>query len=232
MESIVLITMNNRYLRARPILPGIVDGHPVGGNTKAIFDLQQSASPRLPKTPIRASAQILERPLEEHEVRLSDDLGGLTTGEVRLDDLTRGAYSCDASILQVRPAAVVMPKTPQELGAIVKFAADNNLPIHAPGGGTGLAGESLGSGIVIDVSRHLTRILAVGPDWVTVEPGVRLAFLQQELAKYGRMIAVDPISGDRCTIGGMVATNAAGPHSLRYGTIRDHILSVRGLGEW
>ncbi|MBX9654004.1 FAD-binding protein [bacterium] len=171
----------------------------------------------------------MERPLEEHELRLSDDLGGLTTGEVRLDDLTRGAYSCDASILQVRPAAVVMPKSVSELAAIIRYAADNNLPIHPRGAGTGLSGESLGSGIVIDISRYFTRIVEIGPDFVVVEPGVRLAVLQQELARIGRMIAVDPISGDRCTIGGMVATNAAGPHSLRYGTIRDHILSARAI---
>lgn len=177
----------------------------------------------------RSHSEGKDRSLEETELGLRDDLRGLTAGDVHVDALSRAAYSCDASILQVRPAAVVAPKSPEEISAILAYAASHSLGVHARGAGTGLAGESLGSGIVVDVSRYLNRILATGDTWVRVEPGVRLAPLQQHLAARGRMVAVDPISADRCTVGGMVATNAAGPHSLRYGAIRDHVLSCHGV---
>jgi FAD/FMN-containing dehydrogenase/Fe-S oxidoreductase len=174
-------------------------------------------------------ADSLERPFEEHEVRLQDDLRALTSGSVHLDDLTRSMYSNDASILEVIPQAVVAPRQPDELAAIIKYAAEQNISVHPRGSGTGLAGESLGPGIVLDLTRHLNRILHVGSSDVLVEPGVRLADVQRALAPQGRMIAVDPVSGDRCTVGGMVGTNAAGPHSIRYGTTRDHVLSVKGI---
>lgn len=167
--------------------------------------------------------------MEETELPLQDDLSALTAGDVHVDLLSRAAYSCDASILQVRPSAVVAPKSTDEVSAIVSYAASHSLAIHPRGAGTGLAGESLGAGIAVDASRYLNRILATGDTWVRVEPGVRFAPLQQHLAARGRMLAVDPISGDRCTIGGMFATNAAGPHSLRYGTMRDHVLSCRAV---
>lgn len=167
--------------------------------------------------------------MEESELRLQDDLRGLTAGDVYVDPLSRAAYSCDASILQIRPAAVVAPRTASEAAAVVSYAADSGLSVHPRGGGTGLAGESLGPGIVLDFARYMNRILDASDDRVRVEPGVRFSDLQKELAARGRMIAPDPISGDRCTVGGMLATNAAGPHSLRYGTTRDHVLALAGI---
>lgn len=146
----------------------------------------------------------------------------MVSGDVLVDDLSLAAYSTDASILQVRPLAVVAPRTTSELAGIVKYAHETGLSLHPRGAGTGLAGESLGPGIMVDTSRYLHRILEVGADHVRVEPGVRWSDLGRTLARQGRMFAPDPVSGDRCTIGGMLATDAAGPHSLRYGTTRDY----------
>lgn len=167
--------------------------------------------------------------MDEQQVRILDDLRDVVSGDILVDDLSRAAYSTDASILQVRPVAIVAPKTTAELIEIVKYAGENKLSIHPRGAGTGLAGESLGPGLMIDTGRYLNRILEVGPDTVRVEPGVRLSVLQAQLAQQGRMFAVDPVSGDRCTIGGMLATDAAGPHALRYGTTRDHVAKVKAV---
>lgn len=159
--------------------------------------------------------------------RLLDDLRDIVTGDVHVDDLSRAAFSTDASILQVWPQAIVAPRTTEELCVVVRYASETGLSIHPRGAGTGLAGESLGAGIVIDTSRFLTKIDTIGRDWVRVEPGVRWAELQQALEPMGRMFGPDPVSGDRCTLGGMVATNAAGPHSLRYGSTRDYVLKAQ-----
>jgi FAD/FMN-containing dehydrogenase/Fe-S oxidoreductase len=167
--------------------------------------------------------------LDERQARLLDDLRDIVTGDVLVDDLSRAAYSTDASILQVRPQAVVAPRTVDELCGVIRYAADAGLSIHPRGAGTGLAGESLGSGLVIDCTRHLDHILEVGPDTVRVEPGVRWTDVQNRLKAAGRMFPPDPVSGDRCTIGGMIATNAAGPHALRYGATRDYVLRVRAV---
>lgn len=160
---------------------------------------------------------------------LAETLRPLTVDEPATDPLVRAAYSTDASVLEVRPLAVLTPRSAEEVAAIVRHAAAGGLSIHARGAGTGLAGESLGSGLMLDFTKHMNRILEVGPDWILVEPGACYLEVQRALAPTGRMLAVDPISGDRCTLGGMLATNAAGPHSLRYGATRDHVLAVRAV---
>lgn len=165
--------------------------------------------------------------MDDQQVQIVDDLRGVVTGDILVDDLSRAAYSTDASILEVRPLAVIAPRTTEELIEVVKYANENNLSLHPRGAGTGLAGESLGAGLMIDTGRYLNRILEVGPETVRVEPGVRLSELQSRLACQGRMFAVDPVSGDRCTLGGMLATDAAGPHALRYGTTRDHVSRLK-----
>lgn len=165
--------------------------------------------------------------MEAEQQRILDDLRDIVRGEVFADELSRAAYSTDASILQVRPQAVVVPKTIQDLSEIVKYAAEVGLALHPRGAGTGLAGESLGPSLVVDASRHLRQILDTGPDRVRVQPGVLLADLQRHLASQKRMFAPDPLSGNQCTIGGMLGTDAAGPHALRYGTTRHHVHSLK-----
>ena len=165
--------------------------------------------------------------MDDQQLRLHDDLRDVVTGEVLVDDLARAAYATDASILQYRPLAIVAPKTIEELAGVVAYAAEAGLSLHARGGGTGLAGESLGPGLMIDTARHLGRVLSLGPNTVRVEAGVRCSTLEAELSRQGRMLGPDPVSRDSCTIGGMLATDAAGPHSLRYGTIRDYVAKLR-----
>ena len=159
--------------------------------------------------------------------RIHDDLRGLVRGELLFDDLSRALYSTDASIFQVTPLGVAVPRDEEDVRAIVTYAAEHQLALVPRGAGTGLAGESLGSGLILDLSRHFRSILDVGPDTVRVQPGVVYHDLQSRLAREGRRFAPDVTSGVQCTIGGMLATNASGAHALAHGYTRDHVHELR-----
>jgi len=160
---------------------------------------------------------------------MTAELQGLLAGAVRSDALTRAMYSTDASIYQIEPLAVVFPTGREDVARVLRYAAGRGLSVIPRGAGTGLAGEALGRGIVLDFSRHMNRVLRVDQEAgeVTVEPGVVLDVLNRQLAPLGRQIGPDPASGNRATIGGMIGNNATGAHSLRYGYISGHIRGLR-----
>jgi len=165
--------------------------------------------------------------LDERRGRIHDDLRGILGGDLLFEPLARAAYARDASLYEIDPLGVVVPRTEADVIATVRYAAENGLPIHARGAGTGLAGESLGPGLVVDFSRHFRRIGAIGPDSVVVQPGVVLDVLNARLAPLGRRIGPDPSGSAVRTVGGMIGVDAAGARSLRFGTTADHVL---GLG--
>ncbi len=160
-----------------------------------------------------------------HQIR--DDLRGTFRGRLFVDEPTRTLYATDASPFQITPVAVAAPADEADLCALVKYAHESQLPLAPRGGGTGLAGESLGPGLVVDLSVNFRQVVAVGPDWVTVQAGVPLAELNAALAAHGRRFAPDPASAAACTVGGVVATNASGGNVHRYGYTRDHVLGLR-----
>ncbi len=157
---------------------------------------------------------------------IHDDLKGIVKGELLFDDLSRALYSTDASIFEVRPAGVVVPRDEEDVRALVRYAGENKLSLVARGAGTGVAGESLGSGLVVDLSRHFRAILEVGADTVRVQPGVVYRDLAHRLAAVGRRFAPDPATGE-CTLGGMLATDASGARAFRHGFTRDHVAALR-----
>ncbi len=158
--------------------------------------------------------------------QITDDLRGEFRGVLHFDALTRGLYSTDASPFQVTPLAVAIPEDAADVAALVRYCFNHNIPIIPRGAGTGLAGESLGPAILLDLSVRLKQILKITADTVTAEPGVTCAALNAELAKHGRRFAPDPASAATCTIGGMVATNASGSNAFRYGYTQDHVLGL------
>jgi FAD/FMN-containing dehydrogenase/Fe-S oxidoreductase len=166
---------------------------------------------------------------EAQRERIRDDLKGLLKGELLFDEITRALYSTDASIFQIRPLGVVVPRDETDVQALVRYAAEHQIPLVPRGAGSGVAGESLGPGLIVDCSRHFRRILDVGEDTVRVQPGVVCRELNARLARIGRRFAPDPASGDQCTIGGMLANNASGARSLRHGYTRDHVVSIRAV---
>jgi anaerobic glycerol-3-phosphate dehydrogenase C subunit len=162
---------------------------------------------------------------------IAADLAPLVRGDVYDDIIHRAAFATDASIYQLLPACVIAPKTPNDIVVAVKYAAANKIPVVARGAGSGVAGESLGTGIVFDVMKYMNKILAVENDGslVTCEPGVVLDELNKKLAPLGRMIGPDPSTSNRATVGGCVANNATGSHSLRYGYIGDFVHSIEAV---
>ena len=158
--------------------------------------------------------------------QLRDDLRGLFRGRLRTDAVARALYSTDASPFQVTPFGVAEPRDETDLRELVKYAQEVRLPLVPRGAGTGLAGESLGPGLVVDLSVHFRGVTVLGPDAVTVGAGVTHAELNAELATHGRRFAPDPASGDACTVGGMVATNASGGNAFRHGYTRDYVAGL------
>ncbi len=158
--------------------------------------------------------------------QLRDDLRGEFRGRLHLDAVTRRVYAVDASPFHVVPEAVAVPRDEEDLRTLVRYAHEHGLPLVPRGAGTGLAGEALGPGVVVDLGRHFRAVRAISADAVTCEPGVTHAALNAALAPHGRRFAPDPASSLTCTVGGMVATNASGGNAFRHGYTRD---AVRGL---
>ena len=163
--------------------------------------------------------------------RLEDfvaDLRRKFAGDIRLDLASRLLYSTDASIYQIEPLGVVLPRTQEDLHAAVELAAKYQVPMLARGAGSSLAGQAIGEAVILDCSRWLDRIVEIdGPERrARVEPGVVLSRLNREAAKHGMQFGPDPASADRATIGGMIGNNATGAHSIKYGMTADHLQSA------
>src|SRR3954470_8427292 len=139
--------------------------------------------------------------------QLRDDLRGALDGELLVDDLRRGLYATDASLFEVRPLAVVRPRTEADVATVIRYAAEHQLPITARGAGTGTAGAALGPGIVLDFSRFLHDILAVNADTVRVRAGASWEQVASRLARDDRRLTVEPAGSATSTIGGIVGAN-------------------------
>jgi len=151
--------------------------------------------------------------------------------EVYFDNMTRLLYSTDASIYQKIPLGVAIPRNAAEVEAAVKTAITHGAPLLARGGGSSLAGQTVGHALVLDFSRYMDQILEINPEkrTVRVQPGITLDRLNHALKPFGLMYGPDPASGDRATIGGILGNNATGSHSIRYGLTTDHIIDVTAL---
>lgn len=159
------------------------------------------------------------------------DLKGLQRqldGEVRDDRLHQMLYAQDASVYQEQPQAVAFPRHRRDVEAIVGAADSLGMAITPRAGGTSLAGQTTGSGLVVDVGRYMNDILEVNEEegWVRVQPGVILEDLNRHLKQYDLFFGPDTSTANRCMIGGMIGNNSCGSHSIYYGTTRDHVLEL------
>lgn len=165
--------------------------------------------------------------MDQENQRIEEDLRGLVAGDVRCDDLFTQLYASDASIYELRPLGVIRPHSLRDVVATVQYAAENELPIQARGAGTGLAGESLGRGLIVDFSRYFRRISMLKDRRVRVQAGVVLASLNRFLAPRGLHFGPDPAMSDVTTMGSVVAIDAAGSHWRKYGSARQHVESLK-----
>ena len=161
-------------------------------------------------------------------VRLQDRLSREITGDVMFNSFSRGRYATDASFYQIVPAGVVVPRTIDEALRALAITRDAGRKVTPRGGGTSQCGQTINDGIVIDLSRHLNRLLSLDVETKTcvVEPGIVLDDLNRQLKKHGLWFPVDVSTASRATIGGMAGNNSCGGRSLRYGTMRDNTLSM------
>ena len=164
--------------------------------------------------------------LDHQRERIQEDLRGLIAGDVRCDALFCQLFSSDGSIYEIRPLGVVRPRSTADVAVCVQYAADKQIPLHARGAGSGLAGESLGQGLVIDFSKYLRRVIKVDAESVRLQPGIVHERLNAHLRPRGRIFGPDPANAAVTTVGGMIAIDASGSRWLKYGSVRRH---VRGL---
>lgn len=183
-----------------------------------------------------AVAQAAARPVAEFSTRRAE-LEQLAADALRLgvplklDATTRKLYSTDASIYQIEPLGVAMPRHEDELVGFVELAVRRGIPLLARGSGTSLAGQTIGPAVIIDFSRHLNQLLELNAEARTawVQPGLVLNAFNARVRREGLMYGPDPASSDRATFGGMVGNNSTGAHSISYGMTSDNVLAVDAL---
>lgn len=160
---------------------------------------------------------------------LQAELEARIQGEVRFDRVSRMLYSTDASNYQIDPVGVVIPRSQDDVIGAMNLAASHRVPILPRGGGSGLAGQSVGAALILDTSKYLNRVLSINEEQrqVTVEAGMVLDNLNRQMKPLGLMFGPDPSSANRASIGGVIGNNAAGAHSILYGMTASHIAGVR-----
>ncbi|MGE0464622.1 MAG: FAD-binding and (Fe-S)-binding domain-containing protein [Vicinamibacterales bacterium] len=160
---------------------------------------------------------------------LRDDLAAALDGEVRFDAASRALYSTDASVYQITPLGVLVPRSVDDVVRTVEVASRHGVPLTPRGGGTSQAGQAIGAGLVLDTSKYLNRILHVDPDVRTarVQPGVVLDELNAALKPHNLRFAPDVSSSSRATVGGMMANNSSGARSVVYGKTIDHVRELQ-----
>jgi FAD/FMN-containing dehydrogenase/Fe-S oxidoreductase len=161
-------------------------------------------------------------------MRLKDELSRAITGDVFFDAFNRGRYATDASFYQIMPAGVVVPRSIDEALRALAIAHEAGQKVTPRGGGTSQCGQTVNDGIVVDFSKHLSRLISldVGQRSCVVEPGIVLDDLNRQLKPHGLWFPVDVSTASRATIGGMAGNNSCGGRSLRYGTMRDNTISL------
>ena len=160
---------------------------------------------------------------------LAQELKRRVLGEVRFDPFSRVLYSTDASIYQMEPVGVVIPRSVEDVLAVVEVARDSGVPVLPRAGGTSLAGQTVNHAIVIDFSKNLNRVLEINPgeQWARVQPGIVLDQLNRELAAHNLQYAPDPTTANRACVGGGIGNNSCGAHSVIYGKTLDHVQELQ-----
>ena len=156
---------------------------------------------------------------------LAGELRRRVSGEVRFDPFSRVLYSTDASIYQMEPVGVVIPRNVEDVLAVLEVARDSGVPVLPRGGGTSLAGQTVNHAIVVDFSKYLHQVLEINREeqWARVQPGIVLEQLNKQLAVHNLQYAPDPTTANRACVGGGIGNNTCGAHSVIYGKTLDHV---------
>src|SRR6266567_5886178 len=163
--------------------------------------------------------------------RLETRLRRETRGEVLFDAFSRGRYSTDASIYQIEPLGVVVPRSREDAVAAIAIAREEGVPVLPRGGGTSQCGQTVARALVLDCSKYMDEVIALDTEArrVRVQPGVVLERLNASLRRHKLFYPVDVSTGDRATIGGMTANNSCGARSLRYGNMVHNVRAIDAI---
>lgn len=169
--------------------------------------------------------------MDAEQARVQADLRGVLDGEVHCHPLYTQLYASDASLYEIQPLAVVRPRHSGDVSQCLRYATENSIPVFPRGGGTGLAGQSLGPGIVLDFSRFMRRLISIDPANMTVrvQPGITLADLNRMLHRERYILGIDPPTRAVTTVGSLLAIDALGSHYLKYGTAGEALQSAQGV---
>ncbi|MEW6096055.1 MAG: anaerobic glycerol-3-phosphate dehydrogenase subunit C [bacterium] len=158
--------------------------------------------------------------------KIEKELKRIIKGEVLFDEITRAIYSAGASIYKIKPKGVVIPRDKEDVVKLIEYAKKEGISVIARGACSSLAGQAIGSGIVVDFTKYMNQIIEVNEDCVRVQPGLIYGNLNKFLKLLDRVFVPEPSSGDFCTIGGMIGCNAGGAHSIKYKSTNEHIESL------
>ena len=163
--------------------------------------------------------------------KIEKEIGSKVKGKTLFDEFSRGRYSTDASLYQIKPVGVVLPKDQNDVLSLMEYSQKNSIPLLARGGGSSQCGQTVGECIVLDYSRYQNKILElnINEKYVWVEPGIVLDHLNAYLKPYGLWYPVDVSTSSRATIGGMTANNSCGSRSLYYGNMVHNVLAIETI---
>src|SRR5688572_12693072 len=162
---------------------------------------------------------------------LEHALRRVVRGDVRFDHASRMLYSTDASMYQVEPLGIVMPRDADDVRAAVEVARAQKVALLPRGGGTSLTGQTVNRALVLDFSQHMNQVLEVNTQerWARVQPGLVQDELNAHVRPLGLLFGPDTSTSNRATLGGMLGNNSGGSHSIAYGLTVDHVIEFRAL---
>ncbi len=163
--------------------------------------------------------------------KIGKEISSKVNGKTLFDEFSRGRYSTDASVYQIKPLGVVLPKDTNDVLSLMEYSQKNSVPLLARGGGSSQCGQTVGESVVLDYSKHQNKILELNVEekYVWVQPGVVLDHLNAYLKPYGLWFPVDVSTSSRATIGGMSANNSCGSRSLYYGNMVHNVLAIEAI---
>ncbi len=163
--------------------------------------------------------------------KIGKEISSKVDGKTLFDEFSRGRYSTDASVYQIKPLGVVLPKDTNDVLSLMEYSQKNSVPLLARGGGSSQCGQTVGESVVLDYSKHQNKILELNVEekYVWVQPGVVLDHLNAYLRPHGLWFPVDVSTSSRATIGGMSANNSCGSRSLYYGNMVHNVLAIEAI---
>ena len=152
-------------------------------------------------------------------------------GDLRIDDFTKKIYSTDASMYEIEPIGVLLPKNSEDVKNSIEIAKENNLSILPRGGGTSLAGQTVGRSLILDFSKYMNKIVEINTEesWAIVQPGVVQDHFNDFLSPHGYTFGPNTSTSSRATLGGMIGNNSSGSRSIVYGKTIDHVMELKGF---